>query len=150
MRRRSLTVLGSAVCRWPRVFVLVGVALAVVAGVFTARRLEFKTSRDDLIGRDSEYWRFYSEYAREFGAEDDYLVVVESDQPARNRAVIDAQTIRLPVDSGRAAPIGQRPKWKLARALRAPPGAAARRAADAALDHGEAGVDRLERGADPA
>ncbi|HXI85461.1 MAG TPA: MMPL family transporter [Verrucomicrobiae bacterium] len=95
MRRRSLTVLGSAVCRWPRVFLLVGVMLAVAAGVFAVCCLEFKTSRNDLIGRNSEYWRLYSEYAREFRAEEDYILVVESNQPARNRAVIDALATSL-------------------------------------------------------
>ena len=64
--------------------------LAVAAGLYTARFLEFKTSRNDLIGRDSEYWRNYSEYAREFRAEEDYIILVESDQPARNRMAADA------------------------------------------------------------
>ena len=64
--------------------------MAVAAGLYTARSLEFKTSRNDLIGRDSEYWRNYSEYAREFRAEEDYIILVESDQPARNRAAVDA------------------------------------------------------------
>lgn len=71
-------------------FLLAGVTLATVAGLYTARALEFKTSRNDLIGRDSEYWRLYSEYAKEFRAEEDYIVVVESDKPARNKAAIDA------------------------------------------------------------
>jgi hypothetical protein len=75
--------------------VLIGIALAIVSGVYTARRLEFKTSRNDLIGRDSEYWRLYSEYAREFHAEEDYILVVESGQPTRNRAVIDALATTL-------------------------------------------------------
>ncbi len=95
MRRRSLTALANAVCRWPWLILLIGIALAAVSGVYTARHLEFKTSRNDLIGRDSEYWRLYSEYAREFHAEEDYILVVESGQPARNRAVIDALATSL-------------------------------------------------------
>ena len=69
---------------------MAGVLLAGAAAFYTARHLEFKTSRNDLIGRDSEYWRLYSEYAREFRAEEDYVVVVESDHPLRNKATIDA------------------------------------------------------------
>lgn len=64
--------------------------LAVTAGLYSARRLEFKTSRNDLIGRDSDYWRIYSRYAEEFRAEEDYLLVVEGDRPDRNRAAVDA------------------------------------------------------------
>ena len=83
---------------------LIGIALAVVSGVYTARRLEFKTSRNDLIGRDSEYWRLYSEYAREFHAEEDYILVVESGQPTRNRAVVDALATSLLSPTNNPAP----------------------------------------------
>jgi hypothetical protein len=96
MRQRSLTVLANTVCRWPRGILLIGVVLAVAAGVFTAVFLQFKTSRNDLIGRDSEYWRHYSEYAAEFHAEEDYILVVESGQPSQNRAAIDRRTTRCP------------------------------------------------------
>src|ERR1017187_10329853 len=104
MRRRSLTALANAVCRWPWLMLLIGIALAVVSGVYTARRLEFKTSRNDLIGRDSEYWRLYSEYAREFHAEEDYILVVESGQPTRNRAVVDALATSLLSPTNNPAP----------------------------------------------
>ena len=90
MRRRFLNGLAGFICRWPWLFVLGGVVLAALSGIYTARRLEFKTSRNDLIGRDSEYWRLYSEYAKEFRAEEDYVVVVESDRPERNKVAVDA------------------------------------------------------------
>jgi uncharacterized protein len=90
MRRRYLTNLAGCICRWPALFLIAGIVVAVAAGIYTARSLAFKTSRNDLIGRDSEYWRLYSEYAREFRAEEDYVVVVESDQPERNKAAVDA------------------------------------------------------------
>lgn len=95
MRRRSLTVLANTVCRWPRVILLIGVVVAVIAGVFAGCFLEFKTSRNDLIGRDSDYWRHYSEYAAEFHAEEDYILVVESGQPTQNRAAVDALAAAL-------------------------------------------------------
>src|SRR5437870_6362004 len=105
MRRRYLTGLSSAICHRPWLFVLGGVLLAVAAAIYTARALEFKTSRNDLIGRDSEYWRLYSEYAREFRSEEDYIVVVESDQPARNRAAIDALGQALLVPENNPNPV---------------------------------------------
>ena len=82
MRQRSLTALADIVCRRPWVHpCLVGTVLPIVTGVYTARHLEFKTSRNDLIGRDSDYWRLYSAYAKEFHSEEDYVILVEGDQP---------------------------------------------------------------------
>lgn len=95
MRRRCLLGLADAILRWPKWFIAAGVVLAAVAAVYTGLRLEFRTSRNDLIGRDSEYWRYYGEYAREFGAEEDYIIVVESDDPARNRQAVDALVAAL-------------------------------------------------------
>jgi hopanoid biosynthesis associated RND transporter like protein HpnN len=90
IRRRYLAGLVTVVTRWPAWLVFGAVALAVVSVVYTVRNLEFRTSRNDLIGTDSEYWRLFSEYAHEFGAEEDYLIVVEGAQPSRNRAAVDA------------------------------------------------------------
>src|SRR5437588_297824 len=95
MRQRYLSRLADFICRWPLAFVIAGVLLAGVASFHTVRHLEFKTSRNDLIGRDSDYWRLYSEYAREFRGEEDYIIVAESGQPVRNRAVIDALVTNL-------------------------------------------------------
>ncbi len=95
MRRRYLTGLANLICRWPWLFVAAGIALAVAAGVYAARFLEFKTSRNDLIGRDSEYWRFYSEYASEFRAEEDYVIVTEGEHPRHNQEVVDALVAAL-------------------------------------------------------
>ena len=85
-RQRFMSAIADAVIRWPRAIISIGVVLAAVATFFAVHRLEFKTGRNDLIGRDSEYWKLYSQYAEEFHAEEDYLVVVESDRPERNRA----------------------------------------------------------------
>jgi len=90
MRQRALSALAKLICRRPWWFVIGGVLVAIAAAIYTARSLEFKTSRNDLIGRDSEYWRNFSEYAREFRAEEDYIILVESGQPARNRAAVDS------------------------------------------------------------
>ena len=90
MRRRYLTGLADAISAHPLAFIVGGAIVAAVAAVYTALFLEFKTSRNDLIGRDSEYWHLYSEYMREFRSEEDYIVVVESADPARNKEAIDA------------------------------------------------------------
>src|ERR1700688_412176 len=89
MRRRFLSALASVVCGRPRFLIFLGAVLAIVSAVYTIHSLEFKTSRNDLIGRDSNYWRLYSEYAKEFHSEEDYVILVEGDQPARTKAAID-------------------------------------------------------------
>ena len=94
-RERYLTALANAINRWPRVFVIAGAILALLAGIYAWRNLEFKTDRNDLIGHDSEYWRHFSKYTREFQADDDYILVVESANPARNRAAVDALVAEL-------------------------------------------------------
>jgi hopanoid biosynthesis associated RND transporter like protein HpnN len=105
MRRRYLSRLASIISHRPWLFVAGGVLLAGVAGWHAAQALDFKTSRNDLIGRDSEYWRLYSEYTREFRAEEDYLIVVEGDRPNLNRTVVDAlaQALVSPANNPHAA-----------------------------------------------
>jgi len=104
MRQRFLNRLADCVCRWPLIVVVASILLAGVVSFHAARHLEFKTSRNDLIGRDSEYWRLYSEYAHEFRGEEDYIIVVESDQPMRNRAVIDTLVTTLLSPTNNPAP----------------------------------------------
>lgn len=95
MLDRILDKLGAAICRRPKVFVVVGVVVSLAAGLLALQALKFQNSRNDLIGTDSEYWRLYSAYAREFHAEEDYIVVIESKDPARNRAAADALATTL-------------------------------------------------------
>jgi len=71
--------------RFPRITVLFGLALAVAALVLAAARMEFKTSRLDLLNLKSCYNRLWLEYIAEFGDRDDVVVVVEG--PDRPRVV---------------------------------------------------------------
>lgn len=95
MRGRYLSRLANLLIRWPWAFLAAGVLVAVAAALYAALRLELRTSRNDLIGRDSEYWRLFSEYTREFRSEEDYIIVVEGNEPARNRQAIDALARQL-------------------------------------------------------
>ena len=96
--------LAETVIRRPGALILIGVLLAAVATVYAIQKLDFKTGRNDLIGRDSAYWKLYSQYAEEFHAEEDYLVVVESNRPERNRAVVDALAKQFLVARNNPAP----------------------------------------------
>jgi hopanoid biosynthesis associated RND transporter like protein HpnN len=110
MRRRYLSGLADVIVRRPWWFLAIGIFVSILAAVYTWRSLEFKTSRNDLIGRDSEYWHLFSEYAREFKSEEDYIIVVESDQPSQNKATVNRLVAGLlapdnnphPLDAGDA------------------------------------------------
>ncbi|HTS19800.1 MAG TPA: MMPL family transporter [Verrucomicrobiae bacterium] len=104
MHQRLLSRLSNFVCRRPLAILLAGVLLAAISALYAVRRLEFKTSQNDLIGRDSAYWRLYDKYAREFHSEEDYIILVESDQPGQNRAAIDALVSRLLSPANNPAP----------------------------------------------
>jgi len=70
----------TAVClRHPLAVVMLAVLSAVAAGAWTARHLGYKVSRVDLLDPDSEYNKLWIDYIREFGEDDDAVVVVEGD-----------------------------------------------------------------------
>jgi hypothetical protein len=67
------------VVRFPVPVLVVAVAAAVFAVVFSASRLAFRTSRLDLLNPDSMYNRLWIQYINEFGDADDVVVVVEGE-----------------------------------------------------------------------
>ena len=86
---------------WPHLI------LAVVSIAFTIAKLEFRTSRSDLVGGDKTYHKVFLEFRKEFPAEDDIVVVVESEQMEKNRqfverlgAKLEAATTMVPVRPG--------------------------------------------------
>jgi hopanoid biosynthesis associated RND transporter like protein HpnN len=86
------SLLGRALVAWTRLCLripamIVGVALlsAAVAGLWTARHLGYKVSRVDLLDPDSEYNKLWIDYIREFGEDDDAVIVVEG--PSRGQVI---------------------------------------------------------------
>ena len=70
------------------------------AGVLAQTRLQFQTSRSNLLSPTSDYNRRWLEYAKEFGEQDDVVVVVSGE---------DRQAI-LPVLDELAGRLAQEPK----------------------------------------
>ncbi len=62
---------------YPWATLALGVALAGAALALSFTRLGYRTSRVDLINPKSDYNRLWLEYVKEFGAEDDAVIVVE-------------------------------------------------------------------------
>lgn len=86
---------------WPQ---LVLFALCIVYTIFN---LKFDTSRDALVGADKRYHHNFLKFKKEFASADDLVVVVESENPEKNRqfverlgAKIEAARVRIPVRPG--------------------------------------------------
>ena len=63
--------------RYPAATVSLAIALTVLSLLVTWERLGYKTSRLDLLNPHSDYNRLWIDYVKEFGEEDDAVVVVE-------------------------------------------------------------------------
>ena len=84
--------IGRALVAWTRIclrhpfaVVLLATLSAVAAGGWTARHLGYKVSRVDLLDPESDYNKLWIDYIREFGEDDDAVVVVEG--PSREDVI---------------------------------------------------------------
>src|SRR5512137_547252 len=64
-------------------------ALFAVCVFYTVKKLEFLTDRSALVGAEKEYHRIYQQYRKEFPVEDDIVVVVEGENPEKNRQFLE-------------------------------------------------------------
>ena len=74
---------------WPQV------VLAVLCVFYTVARLQFSTSRNDLVSEKLHYHHIFLEFRKEFAAEDDIVVLVESESPEKNRQFIERLGARV-------------------------------------------------------
>lgn len=92
---RILQRVAHAVLRYPRWFFWPQVVLAVVCVFYTVARLQFSTSRNDLVSDKLHYHHIFLEFRKEFAAEDDIVVLVESENPEKNRQFIERLGARV-------------------------------------------------------
>ncbi|MFM1768513.1 MAG: hypothetical protein RJA22_1042 [Verrucomicrobiota bacterium] len=109
---RVLTWLAGAVYAHRGWFFWPQVVLVAVCIYYTVTHLGFLTERSSLVGGDKEYHRIYMELRKEFPAEDDLVVVVESEQLEKNRQFVERLGAKL--EAARASrPAGPgRPPWE--------------------------------------
>ncbi len=74
---RPLAALTRGVLRYSVATLVLCTAAAAVCVLYAARRVDYRTSRLDLLNPQSGYNQLWLEYIQEFGAEDDAVVVVE-------------------------------------------------------------------------
>lgn len=96
---RTLRGLARLVCLHPKWFVLPQILLFGVCVFYTVFRLQFDMSRDNLVGADKKYHQVFMNYQKEFPAEDEFAVVVESDNANLNRQFVERLAAKLEVET---------------------------------------------------
>lgn len=86
---RLLHGLANAVSRNPRLFFYPHAILFLVSVFYTIEKLEFNTSRDDLVGANKKYHTNFLEFKKEFSVQDDLVAVVESEDREKNRQFVE-------------------------------------------------------------
>ncbi len=96
---RVLAKLASVVCCYPRVVLYSQVVLFVVSIFITVKFLQFDTSRDNLVGSNKKYHRNFLQFKKEFPQQDDLVVVVESENPEKNRQFVERLGAKLDAET---------------------------------------------------
>ena len=73
--------------RMPGLILLAALALTAVSVWLTVTRLRVINNTDNLVSAKSTANRYYHDYAREFGIDEDYVVVIRSEDIEKNREV---------------------------------------------------------------
>src|SRR3954470_1618617 len=86
---RVLSRLADAVYYWRLWFVYPQLVLFALCVWYTARHLEFDMSRNNLVGSEKRYHQIYLKFKKDFNVRDDFVVVVESEDPEKNRQFVE-------------------------------------------------------------
>src|SRR5438552_2265734 len=95
MMARVLALLAAAVIRYRPLFFYPQLLLFGVCVFYTVKNLQFDTSRDNLVGANKKYHQNFLRFKKEFPTQDDLVVVVESDDPEKNRQFVERLGVRL-------------------------------------------------------
>src|SRR3974390_2850548 len=96
---RALAWLARSVYYHRRLFFYPQLALFAVCVLFTVKYLQFDTSRDNLVGANKKYHQNYLRFKKEFPTQDDLVVVVESEDPNKNRQFVERLGARLDAET---------------------------------------------------
>ncbi|HEU5125726.1 MAG TPA: MMPL family transporter [Verrucomicrobiae bacterium] len=96
---RALAWLARAVCRYPRIFLYGQLALFALSVFITVEYLQFDTSRDNLVGANKKYHHNFLAFKKEFPQQDDLVVVVESENPEKNRQFVERLGAKLDLET---------------------------------------------------
>lgn len=96
---RCLLRLAQAIYGHRRWFFYPQIVLFAGSVFYTVRHLEFWTDRSALLGADKQYHRDYQEFRKEFPAQDDLVVLVESEDPEKNRQFVERLGAKLEAET---------------------------------------------------
>jgi hypothetical protein len=92
---RLLQKLAHGVIHYPRLFFYPQVFLLILSIFYTVDKLQFSTSRNDLVGKEKKYHQNFLKFRQEFPGQDDLVVVVESEDLNKNRQFVERLGKRL-------------------------------------------------------
>jgi uncharacterized protein len=98
---RVLSWLAEAVYQHRSLFVYPQLVLFVLCVVYTATQLQFNTSRNDLVGKNKKYHQNFLKFKDEFPTQDDLVVVVQSEDPEKNRQFVERLGAKLDAETNR-------------------------------------------------
>lgn len=96
---RGLAWLARAVFRHRRWFLYPQLVLFVVCVVYTVKNLQFDVRRDNLVGANKKYHQNFMRFKKEFPTQDDLVVVVESEDPDKNRQFVERLGAKLDAET---------------------------------------------------
>lgn len=96
---RALAGLADRLYRHPRLFFYPQAVLFLVSILYTVAKLEFDTNRNRLLGEDKVYHQSYLKYRREFAAQDELVVIAESEDFEKNRQFVERLGARLEAET---------------------------------------------------
>jgi hypothetical protein len=73
--------------------------LFVLCVAYTVKNLQFDTNRSNLVGANKKYHQNYLRFKKEFPTQDDLVVVVESEDPNKNRQFVERLGPRLEAET---------------------------------------------------
>lgn len=89
------------IARHPRLILITALLLSLMALVYTWKRMEFLTARDDLMPKNTAFHRDYRAWRAEFGDSEEIVVVIEAEDQERVSRFCDKLYARLEADKSR-------------------------------------------------
>src|SRR5258706_9188757 len=99
MMARVLGWLAAGVIRYRKLFLYPQLLLFILSVFYTVKHLQFDTSRDNLVGANKKYHQNFLKFKKEFPTQDDLVVVVESENPEKNRQFVERIGAKLEAET---------------------------------------------------
>src|SRR5437588_5542096 len=100
-RLAGVVIRRQALFLYPQILLFVLCLLYTVYGCpwIGLKHLEFDTSRNNLVGANKKYHQNFLNFKKEFPTQDDLVVVVESEDPEKNRQFVERLGARLEAET---------------------------------------------------